>query len=327
MSPARTSPARTSLPGAPLVGTAGGLALLAALPALGAGDGVLHVATVIMIWSIFAVGFDLVFGGVGLLSVGHAAFFGTGGYVLAILTTEHGWPFLPALLAAGVAAALLAGLFSVIALRLSGLFFALVTLALAQFAYNLAMTRLRRWTGGYDGLPAARPELLGIDFLDNTRFYALVAVVFLVMIAGAALLRASPFGQALAAVRQNAVRAEQIGFDTRRLKIAIFAVSGFYSGVAGALLGSSLMFINPEALHWITSGEIVIMTILGGSGTLVGPVIGVATFEILRESLSSVTVHWRGIVGAIFMACTIVAPQGIIGLARAALGRRRRRPA
>ena len=199
----------------------------------------------ILIWSIFAIGFDLVFGVAGMLSFGHAAFFGVGAYTLSLLTMRMGWDFIPSLGAAGVVGGAVALVFSYFAIRVSGLFFALLTLALSQL---------------------------------------------------------------------NEVRAEQIGFNVQRLQRSVFTISGVYAGVSGGLLASLIFYVGPQMLHWTTSGDVVIMVLLGGMGTLFGPILGVAIFEIMREWLSTQTSHWYGILGLIFIICTIGMPKGIAGL-------------
>ena len=291
------------------------LAVMIAVPFLDPGEETLNLVSLILVWGLFAVGFDLVFGMTGMLSFGHAALFGAGGYTLTLMMTRYGLGFLPALGLAGIVGAALAFLFSIFALRVSGLFFSLLTLALAQLLYILASTKLRAITGGLDGIPGLpRPDLFGIDFSANDKFYIFIIVVFIIGIAIAALLRASAFGQALRAVQANDVRAEQIGFNVQRLRQAAFMISGFYAGVSGALLASLMFYVSPQMLHWTTSGDVVIMALLGGKGTLIGPVFGAALFELLKERLSQITEHWYGVLGIVFILCTIFLPNGIAGL-------------
>ncbi|MEQ8349056.1 MAG: branched-chain amino acid ABC transporter permease [Sneathiellaceae bacterium] len=293
------------------------VAAIALAPLVLPGDSGLHLVNLILIWSIFAVGFDLVFGIAGMLSFGHAAMFGTGAYALTLLTTRMGWDFLPALGAAGILGGLLALVFSFFAMRAAGLFFALLTLALAQLIYILAGSKLRDLTGGVDGLGGVpRPDLFGVDFYDDGNFYFFLLGMFVLALAVAGVLRLSPFGQALRAVKANDVRAEQIGFNVQRLRQAVFAVSGIYAGISGALLASLIFYVSPQMLHWTTSGDVVIMVLLGGMGTLFGPILGVALFEVLREGLSTVTPYWYGILGLVFILCTIFMPHGLAGLAQ-----------
>jgi branched-chain amino acid transport system permease protein len=291
------------------------IAAMIVAPLVASSEESINLVSLILIWALFAVGFDLIFGMAGMLSFGHAALFGAGGYALTLLTTQHGIGFLPALAGAGLVGALFAFGLSVFALRVSGLFFSLLTLALAQLVYILASSKLRHITGGLDGLPGVpRPDLLGIDFYDNRNYYYFLIAVFLVGLAIMALLRASPFGRALKAIQANEVRAAQIGYNVHRLRQCAFMISGAFAGVSGALLASLMFYISPQMLHWTTSGDVLIMTILGGKGTLLGPILGVALFEVLKEKISQLTEHWYGILGLVFILCTIFLPNGIAGL-------------
>lgn len=279
------------------------------------GEQWVNLVSLILIWALFAIGFDLVFGVTGMLSFGHAALLGTGGYALTVLTLSYQIGFLPGLVAAAVAGALLAFCMGLFALRVSGLFFALLTLALAQMIYILASNKLRALTGGVDGIPGVpRPDLFDVNFYDNRNYYAFVVVIFLVGLALMALLRSSPFGKALRAVHANDTRAAQLGYNVHALRQSAFAVSGAYSGVSGALLASLMFYISPQMLHWTTSGDVLIMTVLGGKGSLLGPILGVAVFELLKEELSQITQYWYGILGLVFIFATIFLRNGIAGL-------------
>lgn len=301
--------------------------VLMALPFIGLGDSALFFLTYILIWSIFALSFDLAFGMAGLLSIGHAVFLGVGGYFTGWLTLKAGVPFVPAWIAGAVGSAVLAVLFGMFALRLSGIFFALTTLALGQLAMIASDTVLAGVTGGQDGMAGVpRPELFGVDFYNADAYLAFTTATFIVVFALVALLRASPFGQVLIAVRTNEVRASQLGFNIKYFKIGVLMFSGFLAGLAGGLLASLIFFINSSILHWSVSGDVVIMALLGGSGSLVGPVLGAIAFETLKEMLSQVTTHWHGLLGLIFMLFVIVIPDGLVGLARRAWLRARRRP-
>ena len=285
-----------------------------ALPFISKSEFVLNLATLVMVWAIFAVGFDLVFGAIGMVSFGHASFLGLGGYALAILTQRYGLPFSVGLVAAIAVGALGAWMMSFFALRVSGIFFALVTLALSQLLYILADSKLRELTGGADGIPGVgRPEAFGIDFFSSLSFYVFVAFIFALVMAGVALLRASPFGRVVNGIRQNEIRCEHLGYDVNRLRQLTFVVSGAIGGLAGGLLASLLMYVNPQMLHWTTSGDVIIMTLLGGAGTLWGPVVGVLVFEVLKEWMSSKTQYWYGILGLVFIIATIYFPRGILG--------------
>lgn len=285
------------------------------LPDITGGENNRNLVSLILIYGLFALGYDIVFGVSGLLSFGHASMFGIGGYTLSLLTIHLGVDFVVALLLAGIAGAVVAFVFSVFALRVSGLFFALLTLALAQLVYIVSSTKLRGLSGGFDGITGVpRPQMLGIDFYDNANYFYFVAVIFIFGLAVAALLRASAFGQALKAVAANDVRAQQLGFNIHRMRQIAFAISGAYAGISGALLASLLFYVSPQMMHWSTSGDILIMTMLGGKGTLLGPILGVAFFEFLKEEIARYTAHWYGVIGLVFILCTIFLPKGIAGL-------------
>jgi branched-chain amino acid transport system permease protein len=300
--------------------------LVLVLPLATQNDFYLNLATLIMIWSIFAVGFDFVFGSLGMVSFGHASFLGIGGYAVAIVTQRFGLPFEAGVALAIVAAAMCAWMYSFFALRVAGIFFSLVTLALSQLLYILADSKLRDWTGGADGLPGvARPETFGIDFFNSVNYYWYVAAIFAVVMVVIAIIRTSPFGRVVMAIQQNELRTQQLGYNTHRIKQITFLLSGAISGLAGALLASLLMYVNPQMLHWSTSGDVIIMTLLGGAGTLWGPVAGVILFESLKEWLSGWTPYWYGILGILFILATLYFPKGVLGEIQAYAGRVRSR--
>ena len=280
-------------------------------------DGVLFFTTYVLIWAMFALAYDLAFGLSGLLSIGHAAFFGIGGYALGILTLRYHLAFEPALLLGAVIAGVAASLFGLVALRLSGIFFSLTTLALGQLAMIASDTVLSGLTKGQDGLAGVpRSMLFGLDFLRADYFLVYVIVVFMAVLALVALIRASPFGQVMVAIRTNELRASQLGFNVKYFKIVVLIVSGCFSGLAGGLLASQIFFINSGILHWTVSGDVVIMALMGGAGTLLGPILGAVAFEGLKELLSQLTDHWRGIMGLIFVLFVILLPDGLAGLFR-----------
>ncbi|WP_182915360.1 branched-chain amino acid ABC transporter permease [Rhodopseudomonas palustris] len=289
----------------------------AATPLVSADEGVLYFAALIMAWSIFALGYYISFGLAGLLSFGHAAFFGMGAYAAAWTMLSAELPFSAGMLAAIVVGGATAGLFGLIGRRVSGLYFALMTLMLAELIAIVMTTRLRQLSGGVDGLPGVpRPHAFDIDFFNAANFYWVIFGFFVAALAFCGVLQASPLGQALRGIRQNPVRAEQVGFNVGALRLTALILSGAVSGLAGALLASLMMYVSPQLLGWKISGDVVIMTLLGGSGHLIGPVIGVALVELLREQLSAHTEHWYGLLGVIFIVCTIYLPNGIAGLGK-----------
>jgi branched-chain amino acid transport system permease protein len=288
-----------------------------ACPLVVGSEDVVYYFSLVAVWSLFVIGYDLAFGVTGLLSLGHAAFFGVGAYAHAILMMSFGWPFGFSLLAGGAVAGLLAAVFGALTVRVSGVFFALTTQALGEMVFILASTRLSRLTGGVEGLVGVpRPSLSPFDFYDPKTFYLLTVLVFGLGFIAMALIRSSAFGQILKGIRQSEIRVGQLGFSVRNYKIGALAISGVYAGVAGGLLASLMSFVSPQIMQWTVSGDLLIMTLLGGAGTLFGPIIGVALVEFLREELSAVTIHWSGVLGLAFVLCTIFLPTGVIGLTR-----------
>lgn len=311
-------PARATLPSRPVMAElamAAALAIFVIWQMVRPMSGGTGLASLVLILGLFAIGFNFIFGVAGMLSFGHAALFGAGGYALMLSMVHLKLGFMAALLVAGLAGAVLAAVIGLFALRASGLFFALLTLAFAQLFALVVGGRFRSFFGGTDGLPGVpRPLLFGIDFTQDANYLFFLAALFIGGAAFACLLRASPFGMALNAVRVNEVRAAQVGIPVHRLRQAAFMLSGAYAGVSGALMASLLMYVSPQMLHWTVSGDLIIMTVLGGSGSLLGPVIGVALFELLKEGLSRLTPHWHLILGGIFILITLYMPRGVAGL-------------
>ncbi|WP_137921966.1 branched-chain amino acid ABC transporter permease [Hydrogenophaga sp. 2FB] len=278
-------------------------------------EGAQHFIAQVLIMAIFASAFDLAFGRTGIFSVGHAAFFGIGAYAFAWVAIGTGWGVFPALAASVVAGGLLALLFGVLGRRATGIYFALATLALGQLVSILIEVKMRRFSGGSDGIPGIpRPMVLGIDFSDTLRYLWFTCFVFSAILALIALVRRSPYGHALAAVRDNPVRAEQLGYHVGFYRITALGLSGAISGLSGALFGMLTMFVGPDMLRFMLSGEVLIMAILGGSGTLFGPLLGVTFFEGAREVINGITPHWLGFVGLLFILITLFAPAGLVGI-------------
>ncbi|MDO8767783.1 MAG: branched-chain amino acid ABC transporter permease [Burkholderiaceae bacterium] len=284
------------------------------LPFVQPGEALIQLVTLSAIWAIFAIGFDFVFGSLGMVSFGHATFLGVGGYAVALATQKYGLPFFAGAGLAIVLGATFALLFGFFALRVSGIFFSLVTLALSQLIFIMADSKLRSFTGGSDGISGVeRPNLWGIDFYEAVNYYWFVLGIYALVMLAVISLRSSPFGRVIASIRSNEIRADQLGFNVNRYKQITFVISGALSGLAGALLASLIMYMNPQMLHWTTSGDVIIMTLLGGSGSLWGATVGVIVFEILKEWLSGWTDYWYGVFGLIFILATIFFPRGIVG--------------
>ena len=271
----------------------------------------------ILVFGLFAVGFNLLFGYTGLLSFGHAAFLGVGGYATGIAIVSGGWPWGAALLL-GVAAAALAGLvIGWLAIRSRGIYFSMVTLALAQIVYY-AFYKAERWTGGENGLRGIQvppAKLLGrtFDLLDpNTKYYVILAFVAAALWFVSRLL-ASPFGAVMEAVRENEQRAAACGYDVARTKLLVFVLSAAICGLAGSLRALHLSIVPIDSLGYLQSGQAVMMCLLGGMGTFFGPFVGAGVFLTLEDAVTNLTPHWMGVVGMVFMACVLFLPAGIWG--------------
>jgi branched-chain amino acid transport system permease protein len=285
--------------------------------------------TRILIWGIFGLGFDLLFGYCGLLSFGQAAFYGTGGFVTAYLLTSGTLANVWLAMAAGIlAAALFSVVVGLLALRRIGIYFAMITLAFGELSYFLENSPLARWTGGENGLPGVpAPSLnlgaLQINFSGAWPSYALVAAFFFVGFIIARSIVLSPVGAVLTAVRQNPERTAALGHDVPGYKLAVFILAAAYAGCAGALLGIFQSYMPPEAFGLDTSGQLVIQTVIGGAGTLIGPAVGAAIWLSLRDGLqqiSAVADLWKFILGGVFVVLVTLLPNGIVGAAFALRG-------
>jgi len=281
----------------------------------------------ILVLGLYALGFNLLFGYTGLLSFGHAAFLGGGAYGCGIAIVQYGWHPVPALIAGTVLATGIAAVMGALAIRTRGIYFAMTTLALSMCVYY-AFYQAEAFTGGENGLRGinvARLDLLSLslDLLDPTvKYYCVLAVVGLAVWLFSRLL-SSPFGAALEAIRENENRAIACGYDVQRMKLVAFILSGALCGLAGALQAIHLSIVPIETLHYATSGQAVMMALLGGMGTFFGPFVGAATFLLLQDGLTSLTSHWQLFVGAIFIAFVLFLPLGIWGEVLARLRRAR----
>ncbi len=266
-------------------------------------------------FALVAVAFDMLLGFTGLLSFGHALFWGGAGYVAAIAIARGVTSFPLAVLAGVVYAGVLALLVGALSVRRSGIYFAMITLAIGEIQYFLAF-QLVDFTGGENGLNiTTRGTLFGLP-LDNDRFYYyLVLVLAALGTAFAVRVVTSPFGAVLAAMRENEVRAQSVGYDVTRFKLAAFVMSGTLAGLAGALFSLGNRLAGLDGVDWHTSGAIVIMTILGGIGTIFGPIVGAALYESLDFFVSKTPIGDKTniVMGLIFAIVILVARRGIVG--------------
>jgi len=273
---------------------------------------------VVIIW-IALLGFDLLAGYTGLVSFGHAMFFGLGAYAAAFSLLYLG-PLLPLSLSAGMMTAAVASLvIGYLCIRTRGVYFILLTLAFAELGYQTVLNGLSV-TGGRNGLaslPKVNIEIFGLiefDWRDPTHAYYLALIAFIIAYAVAQWVVNSSFGSTLVAVRDNEDRAAYLGYDVASIKRRSFTISAVFAGFAGALWAHHLSYVSPELLHWSFSGQFIIMTWLGGVGTLVGPLIGGALLIILADILSSYMRNWLVIFGVLYIVVVLWAPQGLWGL-------------
>jgi len=274
-------------------------------------------ATEIIIWGLFALGYNVCLGYTGMLSFGHAAYFGVGAYATGIVLIrlwENVWFGLFCGLLMGAVTAFILGY---LCIKRRGIYFAMLTLAFAQLIYFIGF----QWvdlTGGDNGLrniplvPLSLPGL-SIDITTPLRYYFFV--LFFVVLSLLALNRIlqSPFGHVLQAVRENEHRALSCGYETTNVRWMAFIISGSISGLAGGLYALYLHFVGIETLHWLTSGQVVMITLLGGMGTFIGPFIGAGVFLFLEDVLSALTANWMIFLGTIFVLCVLFFPGGIWG--------------
>jgi branched-chain amino acid transport system permease protein len=268
----------------------------------------------IMIFAIAALSLDLILGYGGMVSFGHAAYLGTGAYAVGVLA-HHGvrdglvqWAVavaVSALVALGIGA---------VSIRTSGVSFIMITLAFTQMLYYLGIS-IEEY-GGDDGMRlAARSRFPGLGDLDDgvVFYYVVLAILGLCLLVGHRLVNAR-FGMVIRAARSNEARARAIGFEPYRYRLVAFVVAGAMCGVAGALLVNHTAYLTPDFMHWTRSGEIMFMVILGGMGTLAGPVIGAVVLLLLEDVLSAWTVHWQIVLGPFLVLVVLFARRGLVGL-------------
>jgi len=268
----------------------------------------------LLCFAMFACAFNLLLGFTKMLSFGHAAYFGSAAYATGWLVTVQGWGTIPGILG-GVAVALLLGLvIGAIAVRRQGIYFAMITLALAQLVFFVCLQA--DFTGGENGLQGIpRGSLFGFIGLGNDRvMYYFVLAVFVAVFVLIRRIVHSPFGQVLKAIRANEPRAVSLGYKVDRYKLMAFVLSASLSGLAGSLKALVLGFVTLSDVSQTNSGEVILMTLLGGSGTFLGPVIGANIVVTLQEYLSEVVGAWVSvIIGAIFVVCVLVFRRGFVG--------------
>ncbi|MDB5892177.1 MAG: branched-chain amino acid transporter permease [Polaromonas sp.] len=278
----------------------------------------------LLCFALFACAFNLLLGFTGLLSFGHAAFFGSAAYVTGWFVKSQQWTPELALLAGAGAAGLIGLLVGLVAIRRQGIYFAMITLAIAQMVYFVCLQA--PFTGGEDGLQGVqRGKLLGMFSLESdTAMYYLVVAVFVASFLFISRIVNSPFGQVLKMIRENEPRAVSLGYQVDRYKLLAFVLSAALAGLAGSLKTLVMGFATLSDVHWSMSGEVILMTLLGGVGTFFGPVMGSGIVIALQNLLADKVGSWvTVIIGVIFVMCVLAFRKGVVGELQAWRDRRR----
>ncbi|HEY8049556.1 MAG TPA: branched-chain amino acid ABC transporter ATP-binding protein/permease [Ramlibacter sp.] len=284
----------------------------------------------ILVWGLFGLGFDILFGYTGLLSFGQSAFYGTGGFVAAYLLTRAGFPYVvPALVIGMVAAAFVGWLIGMLALRRTGIYFAMITVAIAEIFFFVEFNPLSDWTGGENGLPGVPTPSINLgfttlNFTSGWSLYPFLAFCYFVGLVIALRIVRSPVGAIFAAIRENPLRAQAVGHNVHAYKLTAFVIAAAYAGIAGGLLGVLQGFMPPDAFMFDTSGQLIIQTAIGGRGTLVGPLVGAAVWLFLQDFLQATLklgAAWKLVLGLVFVLLVFFLRTGIVGAIRDAYKR------
>ncbi|MBV8031957.1 MAG: branched-chain amino acid ABC transporter ATP-binding protein/permease [Betaproteobacteria bacterium] len=276
----------------------------------------------ILVWGLFGIGFDILFGYTGLLSFGQSALYGTGGFVAAYLLTVAGFPYVITALVIGMVAAAVVGyVVGLIALRRTGIYFAMITIAIAEVFFFVEFNPLSEWTGGENGLPGVpTPSLdlgsLHLRFTTGWSLYPFLAFCYFVGIVVALRIVRSPAGAIFRAIRENPLRAAAVGHNIHAYKLTAFVIAAAYAGFAGGLLGVMQAFMPPDAFMLETSGQLVMQTAIGGTGTLFGPLAGAAVWLFLQDFLQGTLglgATWKLVLGLVFVVLVCFLRQGILG--------------
>ncbi len=266
--------------------------------------------TQILIYALFALSLNILIGYAGNVSFGHAAYFAIGGYVCCILLTTYGWPLILAFPAAIVVSAVSSAFIGYFCVRLTDIYFAMLTLAFSMLVWSVAL-KWRAVTGGDDGfVGVAVPELIS----TRIPYYYFTLVVVTASTALLWVICHSAFGRTLVAVRENRTRAGFVGVNTRRMRLIAFVVAGTFAGIAGALLGMYNRGMFIENAFWTESAQVLIMTLLGGMYSFFGPAIGAAVLYLLNVYINEYTEYWPTVLGVILLAILLFLPDGLVGL-------------
>lgn len=276
----------------------------------------------ILVWGLFGIGFDILFGFTGLLSFGQSAFYGTGGFVAAYLLTRAGFPHVvTAIFIGAIAAAVVGYLVGLLALRRTGIYFCMITIAISEVFFFVEFNPLSEWTGGENGLPGVPAPSFDLGFIKMSftsgwTLYQFLAVCYFVGIVIALRIVRSPVGAILSAIRDNPLRASAVGHDIHGYKLTAFVIAAAYAGFAGGLLGMMQGFMPPDAFMFDTSGQLVMQSAIGGIGTLFGPLLGAAVWLFLQDFLQvalDLGAAWKLVLGVVFVLLVVFLRRGLIG--------------
>jgi branched-chain amino acid transport system permease protein len=306
---------KASLPRRDVLAGVAIVVVVALAPVVGLSDFYRSLVIEALLFSILAMSLNLILGYAGLVSFGHAAFFAIGAYAAGLAANAGGteiWLSLLAAIAAGIVFAIPIGWLSI---RLSGFYFLMITFAFAEMVHSVAF----RWnwlTGGSDGLLVAAPTLFGSPVLQsrNELYFFTLACAVLTYLA-MAMVVSSPFGHVLIGIRENTMRMRALGYNVRAYKLAAFVVAAAFAALAGYLNAQFSLFVAPDAADWTQSASVLVMVLIGGEGTLAGPVIGATVVLLLQHWLSSYTQYWSVVLGLIFIAVITTGRGGLLGLA------------
>jgi len=276
------------------------------------GEHYIHLAARVIIFALFAVAFNLLFGTTGLLSFGQALFYGIGAYVTGMLTKATSPEYFLLFIILGALLAAFVSLFAgLLALRLTGVYFTMLTLAFAQLVWGLTF-KLYHFTGGDDGIQGIpKPAMLAGG---ATKYYIFSFIVVTICLFVIWKISRSPFGMVLKGIRQNPERITFMGVNVYRTQLAAYVISAFFSGIAGGLYAGLDGSIHPDMLHWPMSGNAILMAIMGGMGSFFGPVVGAAILTGLEEIVGKYTEYWSFFIGVVVLVVVLLFPRGVLGI-------------
>ncbi|OCA91737.1 branched-chain amino acid ABC transporter permease [Pseudobacillus wudalianchiensis] len=274
----------------------------------------LNLLSEILILAIFALSLNVLVGFTGLVSLGHAAFFGVGAYTAALVAQHFSANLLATLGIAAFVSLLFAAIIGAFCMKVNGFYFLMLTLAFSQMIYSFIhqSTNLTGGSNGLSGIP--KPEIGAFSFANPVLVFYLVLVIFMISYAVLRITVKSPYGQVLIGIRENETRVKSMGYNTSLYKYSAFIIAGVFGGVAGTLYTYFNGFIAPSDVYWTMSGTVLIMVLVGGSGTMLGPVLGSALIVILETIVSSYTSLWMLILGAVLIAFVVFFPKGMVGI-------------